>query len=133
MALKSVGARFGAPLGRLGALHDRSSETARDASATWRAWYKTARWQKLRWQVLIDSAFRCAVCGWQHSLAVSSAALVAVGRADLVVGKAPELVADHKIAHRGDETLFWARGNLQCLCKGCHDGAKQKAERGGGV
>lgn len=83
--------------------------------------------------MLVASGFQCARCNWRHPLAVSAAALVAIGRADLVTGKAPELVADHRIAHRGDETLFWAPENLQCLCKRCHDGAKQREERGGGV
>jgi len=39
------------------------------------------------------------------------------------------MVADHKTPHRGDEALFWDRQNLWCLCKGCHDGAKQREDR----
>lgn len=27
---------------------------------------------------------------------------------------------DHIIPHKGDQTLFWDRGNLQGLCKSCH-------------
>ena len=49
-------------------------------------------------------------------------------------------VVDHKIPHRGDETLFWDRGNWQPLCKPCHDAHKQAQEhspdgllRGAGV
>lgn len=37
-------------------------------------------------------------------------------------------VADHVAPHRGDAAAFW-RGELQSLCKACHDGRKQQAER----
>lgn len=30
-------------------------------------------------------------------------------------------VVDHIIPHRGDQKLFWNRGNWQALCKPCHD------------
>ena len=84
----------------------------RDNNAPWRAWYKTARWQRLRWQVLTDAMFTCAMCG-------------------RLEGQSRNLVADHIRPHRGDEELFWDRANLQCLCKSCHDGAKQSMERRG--
>ena len=49
-------------------------------------------------------------------------------------GKVTEAtVVDHKIAHRGDQALFWDRGNWQALCKPCHDGDKQQLERSGTV
>lgn len=41
------------------------------------------------------------------------------------------MVVDHKIPHRGDQSLFWDQGNWQSLCKQCHDSHKQRAERGG--
>jgi 5-methylcytosine-specific restriction enzyme A len=72
--------------------------------------YKTARWQKLRWQVLVRDLFTCQ-CGCGRTLSDTS-----------------KLVADHKTAHRGDERLFWDINNLQCLTKPCHDSAKQKQE-----
>ena len=37
-------------------------------------------------------------------------------------------VADHVIPHRGDHGLFWF-GELQSLCKPCHDIKKQRLER----
>lgn len=43
-------------------------------------------------------------------------------------------VADHVIPHREDHALFWF-GELQSLCKSCHDIRKQRAEsrlQGGG-
>lgn len=75
--------------------------------------YGTARWQKLRWQVLVDALFMCARC-------------------KRIEADTSQLVADHIRPHRGDAALFWDRGNLQCLCKPCHDSAKQAEERAGG-
>lgn len=97
---------------RLAAAPDdrRGRDAARDAQP-WRKWYKTARWQSLRWSVLVRDLFTCQRC-----------------RA--VVSDTAKLVADHRIAHRGDERLFWDRGNLWTLCKPCHDGWKQRQEHG---
>ena len=78
----------------------------------WKAWYKTARWQKLRWSILVRDRFTCAMCG-------------------KIEPDTSKLVADHKQAHRGDETLFWDEGNLACTCKPCHDSDKQRIEKGG--
>lgn len=84
---------------------------SRDRVDVWRRWYKTAEWRRLRWSVLVDALFTCRSCG--------------------VIGTGPDLVADHIIPHRGDRDLFLDRANLQCLCKTCHDGAKQREERRG--
>lgn len=40
----------------------------------------------------------------------------------------PATVVDHKVPHRGDQTLFWNRTNWQSLCKTHHDGEKQREE-----
>lgn len=42
-------------------------------------------------------------------------------------------VVDHKVPHKGDQTLFWDQDNWQSLCKPHHDGAKQSEERSGRV
>lgn len=86
----------------------------RDATQPWRAWYKTARWQKLRWSILVRDLFTCQRC-------------------NKVEGNTRLLVADHKRPHRGDEALFWDAENLQCLCKPCHDSVKQAEERRQGL
>jgi 5-methylcytosine-specific restriction endonuclease McrA len=86
-------------------------DRVRDAAAPWRRWYKTARWQRLRWSVLVRAVFTCAAC-------------------QRVEGNTALLVADHIEPHRGDEAKFWNEANLQCLCKACHDGAKQREEWG---
>jgi len=101
---------------RVGVLHRRAPRSqdhlrSRDRIDVWRKWYKTAEWRALRWDVLIAAAFTCARCG--------------------AVAESPGLVADHIQPHRGDRELFFARANLQCLCKPCHDGAKQREERAG--
>lgn len=95
---------------------ERARSVMRDQTQPWRRWYKTARWQKLRWQVLARDLFTCQMPG--------------CGR---IERDTSQLVADHKTPHRGDETMFWDAGNLQCLCKACHDGRKQSQERGGGA
>lgn len=78
----------------------------------WRAWYKTSRWQKLRWSILTRDLFTCQWPG--------------CGR---IESDTSQLVADHRRAHRGDEKLFWDERNLQTLCKPCHDSRKQREER----
>lgn len=126
--LKTIPSRFAvAPL-RMGSAPkseaDRSQQ--RRAETPWRAWYNLARWSKkprrpgdsygLRWTVLLRDRFTCQLCG-----RVSSDP----------AGDARDMVADHRLPHRGDPALFWDEGNLQCLCKACHDRDKQAAERRG--
>lgn len=84
------------------------TSTARD---DYRGWYKTSRWQKLRWSILVRDRFTCQMSG--------------CGR---VEPDTSLLVADHVIPHRGDVSLFWDDRNLQCLCKTCHDSLKQSFE-----
>ncbi|QMV26846.1 hypothetical protein GRI33_07920 [Brucella sp. BO3] len=40
----------------------------------------------------------------------------------------PATVVDHITPHRGNQQLFWWRGNWQALCKPCHDRHKQRQE-----
>ncbi len=100
-------------LAKAGPVNEVDRSRRRDAEQAHRAWYKTARWQRLRWSVLVDALFTCAMCRRVESLTRL-------------------LVADHVRPHRGDEALFWDRANLQCLCKACHDSLKQRAERNQG-
>lgn len=88
-------------------------ERERDAhrgNLEWRKWYKTSRWQKLRWSILVRDCFTCQMCG-------------------KLEGNASQLVADHKCRHRGNEAMFWDAANIQCVCKPCHDGEKQMREK----
>jgi len=40
-------------------------------------------------------------------------------------------VADHVRPHRGNLALFYDAGNLQSLCKPCHDSVKAREESSG--
>lgn len=89
-----------------------SKSRYRDESLHYRKWYKTARWQQLRMEVLTRDKFTCQMVG--------------CGK---VTGKTSQLVCDHIQPHRGNERLFWDLSNLQCLCKPCHDRLKQRQEQ----
>jgi 5-methylcytosine-specific restriction endonuclease McrA len=91
-------------------MNERQRSRQRDATQPWRARYKTARWQKLRWSILLRDLFTCQVC-------------------KRIEADTSRLVADHKVPHRGNERLFWDDRNLQCLCRACHDTVKQSEER----
>lgn len=112
--LTTLRPRLGKLPSRLGpALGDETARNRhRDAIQPWRAWYKTAAWQRLRWSVLVRDLFTCQMTG--------------CGRIEADTSK---LVADHRTPHRGDQRLFWDESNLQCLCKPCHDRLKQAGER----
>ena len=94
---------------------DRSGQ--RRVMSQWRNWYNTKEWRDLRWSVLVEELFTCRRC----------ATICDPDPTNRNEPNAP--VADHKQPHRGDRKLFYARTNLQCLCKACHDGAKQAEER----
>lgn len=109
--LKAMPSRLGAAPSRIASIGSGPERLkTRDQNVEWRKWYKTARWQRLRWSVLERDLFTCCRCGQ-------------------LVSDTKLLVADHKRAHRGDEALFWDAGNLQCMCKTCHDRDKQREER----
>jgi len=63
-------------------------------------WYRSARWQALRLDVIRDEPF-CRSCR-------------ARGLKVLTVD------VDHIRKHEGNPALFFDRDNLQGLCKGCH-------------
>jgi 5-methylcytosine-specific restriction endonuclease McrA len=72
--------------------------------------YGTWRWQKKR-KAQLTAEPLCAMC---------------LKRGITTVAR----VADHIEPHKGDEHKFWHNA-LQSLCKPCHDGDKQRLERGG--
>jgi 5-methylcytosine-specific restriction enzyme A len=84
----------------------------RDNTQPWRAWFKTARWAKLRLFVFKRDLFTCQeqTCG-------------------KIEAKTSLLVAHHKRPHRGNPLLFWDTENLTTVCKDCHDGPIQARER----
>lgn len=113
--LTSLRPRIGGLRPRLASVPvDRQSFDRQRDQRGWRKWYKTTRWQKLRMSILLRDLFTCQ---WPNC-----------GR---VEADTSQLVADHRRPHRGDEALFWDERNLWCLCKRCHDSAKQREERRG--
>ena len=70
----------------------------------------TARWRRERARYLAEHPW-CAECQRQ-------------GRLE------PATEVDHIVPHKGDQALFWDRGNWQGLCKRCHS-RKTAGEDGG--
>ena len=80
----------------------------------WRKLYKTKAWKSLRLECFKRDIFICQTCGehtqTEHHTQPNAA------------------ICDHKIAHKGNEVLFYNINNTQTLCKSCHDGDKQRQE-----
>lgn len=118
--LRSLGQRVDTLMPKLRRLELDHDEARRGTEA--RQWYNSAEWRSvpsgLRWRCLLRDRFTCQWPG--------------CGR---IEPDASKLVADHVAPHRGNRRLFFDLGNLQTLCKPCHDTHKQRAEaaRGGGV
>ena len=74
-------------------------------------WYGTARWKRKRAECLARDKI-CQMCLPKGIVATAT-------------------VADHKTPHKGDERLFW-EGELQGICKPCHDSDKKLIESGKG-
>jgi 5-methylcytosine-specific restriction endonuclease McrA len=75
--------------------------------------YDLSEWESLRRQTFQRDALICALCG-----------RVCAGR----YPSASSPVCDHIRPHRGALALFLDPGNLQTLCKSCHDSEKQGRE-----
>ena len=110
--LTSLKPRIGVLAPRLGSTpgDERARDRERSSNQAWRAWYKTARWGKLRQAVFLRDRYTCRMCR-------------------RIEGATSRLVCDHKKSHKGDEHLFWDEDNLQTLCKPCHDGLKQRIDK----
>lgn len=110
--LTPMAGRFGTQDKGQGGKTETERSRHRDATHAHRAWYRTARWQKLRWAVLVRDMFTCQMCG-------------------RVVSDTSQLVGDHRAPHCGDADLFWDESNVWCICKPCHDSDKQSMEKRG--
>jgi 5-methylcytosine-specific restriction protein A len=86
----------------------RSSSQRSPEAAAYRWLYRTPRWAAAREAQLCREPL-CEEC--------SKAGLTT-----------PATVVNHRIPHKGDETLFWDPSNHQSVCKPHHDGPIQKAE-----
>jgi 5-methylcytosine-specific restriction enzyme A len=115
--LKSLPPRLSRAAPRVGFLPVDHDATRAEAQP-WRAWYKTARWQKLRLEVLARDLYVCQATG-----------VALDGRYPAPTSP----VVDHKQPHRGDAAFFWDPTNLWSVSKAYHDREKQRqeaAERG---
>lgn len=116
--LLAVGSRLRAARPRLVTAPQSEADRSRsrDREQSWRAWYKTSRWQKLRLVALKRDGYVCRQTG------------------TLLIGVYPaenSPVVDHRVPHHGDPVLFWDLDNLQSVSKGYHDSTKQSLERRG--
>jgi 5-methylcytosine-specific restriction protein A len=76
----------------------------------WRHLYGRARWKALR-EAQLTAEPLCQMCLEFEIVELAT-------------------VVDHKIPHKGDETLFFDPENLQSLCKPHHDREKKLIEMG---
>lgn len=82
-------------------------------AATYRKLYQTKLWRNLREQALLRDRFTCCRCGVHLKRGKTS----------------PQSAVVHHIkAHKGAWELFHDIGNLQSVCKKCHDGPIQAEE-----
>src|SRR5688500_8638942 len=99
-------------LGRKGTRTDRRRvyDRERQANHQWRNWYKLAAWLRRR----LDQLMREPLCKRCRAQGILTAATV----------------ANHKEPHRGDWHKF-INGELESVCKPCHDSVIQSEERKG--
>ncbi|NMZ77376.1 HNH endonuclease [Pseudomonas nitroreducens] len=93
------------------------SKQSNDAADDWRSGKTTAergyggRWQKARLTFLRKNPL-CSYCQDRGKVVAAT-------------------VVDHKVPHKGDQSLFWDRSNWQPLCAQCHSSTKQRIEKSG--
>lgn len=85
------------------------------------------RWQKARAAYLREHPF-CLYCMREAAITASTIAGVIVECAERALPVPYASVVDHRIAHRGDQALFWDRTNWQPLCATHHSRDKQREE-----
>ena len=85
----------------------RQADDRRRQAKPWRRWYNSKLWRQRRAEQLTAEPY-CR----RHAR-----------RGETVVAT----VANHIKPHRGNWTLF-AEGELECLCKPCHDGEAQRED-----
>ncbi|MCR6498427.1 HNH endonuclease [Shinella sp. CPCC 101442] len=76
----------------------------------WHHLYQRAAWRRLR----------------AHQLAVQPLCEFCLISEEVTAAE----VVDHRKPHKGDLELFYDPSNLQSLCAPCHNGHKQRIERG---
>ncbi|MFX4223552.1 MAG: hypothetical protein ACMVO3_22770 [Thalassobaculum sp.] len=100
--------RHKAPGARTDQQRKREHDNRRRLTKPWRAWYKLPLWRRRREGQLTAQPL-CQRCLEKELIAEAT-------------------VANHKKPHRGDWELF-AYGELESVCKPCHDREIQREER----
>lgn len=85
--------------------------------------YKTARWKRLREEVLLRDCYTCQISG----------VLLRGGRSDRANTALRPAVVDHLIPHDGDEALFFDADNLWAVSADMHDTVCQSIEGRKGI
>jgi 5-methylcytosine-specific restriction protein A len=91
-------------------IRNREYDARRRAEKPWRAWYSTARWQRIR-EAQFAAHRLCQRC--------LDRGLVE-----------PATIVHHVDRHEGDPVKFW-NGPFASSCQPCHDIDEQRIERGG--
>lgn len=107
-------------MGRLTTLKPRVQALGRPLQAvdTWRSGLTTGqrgynyRWQKARERHLSCNPL-CVMCLEERLISAAT-------------------VVDHRVPHRGDQSLFWDESNWQSLCATHHSSTKQRQENAAG-
>ncbi|MCK1503876.1 HNH endonuclease [Bradyrhizobium sp. 18] len=92
-------------------MRNREHDSKRRTEKPWRALYNTAQWKALRLAQLRREPL-CKRCSDGGRIIRAT-------------------VAHHKVAHKGDATLFFDPSNLASSCKDCHDSVEQGIEARG--
>lgn len=113
--LSSLPPRIGSAPAKIGRPpHQTTSPKRFRQEASWRSWYDTAEWKRLRLRVFARDGYICQRTG------------------ELCAGKHPapnSPVANHKKPHRGNPALFWDEDNIETVTKEVHDSLIQQEEQ----
>lgn len=115
-------------------LQQAGARTAVMQPGSWRTSAQTSaqrgygyRWQKERAVHLREHPF-CEICMRELRIIAKDLAAVILECAARGLAVPYGNVVDHRIAHRGDQALFWDRTNWQTLCTTHHSRDKQRQE-----
>ncbi len=111
-------------------------QAAPSNTESWRSDKRTAaqrgygyKWQQARAAYLAEHP-HCVMCLADLGMTDLQPADVIVRCAQLGVPEPVATVVNHKVAHRGDQRLFWSRSNWESLCKAHHDSDAQRIDKG---
>ena len=111
-------------------------QTAHNNPTSWRNDKRTAaqrgygyKWQQARAAYLAKHP-HCVMCLAEIGMTDLQPAEVVVECARRGLSEPLATVVNHKVAHRGDQRLFWDRSNWESLCRRHHDSDAQRIDKG---